>query len=184
MLKSIDTNKIDPSPFQVQKYFNQVKQKELGESIQREGLIEPIVVRLKGRLYEIIAGERRFRAIRDFTDLKTIPAQIIKADDLQARRISADENLQREDLSAIEEVEGIVEIVDAELIEDKEYASIGKNPAERVKVLMGKLDSVRASKERGSKVSKHSMQLFHIFMEQLKKYSKTYLSHWNGDHFT
>ena len=85
MLKAIDINKIDPSPFQVRKYFNQVKQKELGESIQREGLIEPIVVRLKGRRYEIIAGERRFRGIRDYANLKTIPAKINKADEFQAR---------------------------------------------------------------------------------------------------
>ena len=126
MYKLIDIKKIDPSPFQVRKYFDQVKLKELGESIQREGLIEPIVVRLKGRRYEIIAGERRFRAIRDYTNLKTIQAQIIKADDFEARRISAAENLQREDLSAIETVEAIVEIVDAELVKDKGYASIGK----------------------------------------------------------
>ena len=89
----IDIDKIDPSPFQVRKYFDQDKLKELGESIQREGLIEPIVVRRKGSRYEIIAGERRFRAVRDYTNLKTIPALIIKADDLEARRISAAENV-------------------------------------------------------------------------------------------
>jgi ParB-like chromosome segregation protein Spo0J len=89
--------------------------------------------------------------------MNTIQAQIIEVDDLQARRMSAAENLQREDLSAIEEVEAIVEIVDAELIEDKQYALMGRNPANRVRVLMGKLDSVRASKLRASEVSKHSM---------------------------
>ncbi len=88
------------------------------------------MVRRKGRRYEIIAGERRFRAVRDFTEMKTIPAQIVKATDLEARRISAAENLQREDLSAIETIEAIVEIVDSELIKDKEYVSMGKNPAE------------------------------------------------------
>ena len=67
---------------------------------------------------------RRFRSVRDFTAMETIPAQIVKATDLEARRISAAENLQREDLSAIETIEAIVEIVDAELIEDKQYASI------------------------------------------------------------
>ncbi len=118
----IDVNKIDPSPFQVRKYFDEDKQRELAESIKREGLIEPIVVRRKGRRYEIIAGERRFRAVRDFTEMKTIPAQIVKATDLEARRMSAAENLQREDLSAIEEVEAIVEIVDADLIEDAELS--------------------------------------------------------------
>ena len=78
MLKNIDLKLIDPSPFQVRKYFNLVKQKELGASIQRTGLIEPIVVRLKGRRYEIIAGERRFRATRYYTNLKTIQAQIFQ----------------------------------------------------------------------------------------------------------
>jgi len=122
MQKNIDLKLIDPSPFQVRKYSDEDKAKELAASIKREGLIEPIVVRrLKGGRYEIIAGHRRVQAVRDYTDWKTIPAQIIKVDDLQARRISAAEKLQREDLSAIEEVEAIVEIVDAELIEDSNY---------------------------------------------------------------
>ncbi len=53
------------------------------------------------------------RAVRDFTEMETIQAQIVIATNLQARRISAAENLQREDLSAIEAIEAIVEIVDA-----------------------------------------------------------------------
>ena len=65
---------------------------------------------------------------------KTIPALINKANDIQARRISAEEDLQHEDLSAIEEIEAIVEIVNTELIEDNEYASMGKNPIDSVKI--------------------------------------------------
>jgi len=149
----IDVKKIDPSPFQVRKYFDEDKQKELAESIKREGLIEPIVVRRKGRRYEVIAGERRFRAVRDFTEMKTIPAQIVIAGNLQARRIAAAENLQREDLSAIETIEAIVEIVDSELMEDIEYLSMGEKPADRVKTLLGKLDFMRRSKERGYNIS-------------------------------
>jgi ParB family chromosome partitioning protein len=144
MLKMIDVTMIDPSPFQIRQFFAEDKQKELGASIQQNGLIEPIVVRRNGgNRFHIIAGDRRFRAVRDYTDMKTIPAQIIKVNDLEARRISAAENLQREDLSAVEEIEAIVEVVDAELNGDKEYASMGKKPANRVKALMGKLDSVR-----------------------------------------
>jgi len=79
---------------------------------------------LKG--IELIAGERRFRAVRDFTEMETIQAQIVVASNLQARRISAAENLQREDLSAIETIEAIVEIMDVELVEDEEYAAMGK----------------------------------------------------------
>jgi len=117
----IDIKKIDPSPFQVCKFFHVNELKELAASILREGLIEPLMLRRKGRRYEIIAGERRFRAVRDFTEMKTIPAQIVKETDLEARRMSAAGNLQRQDSSAIEIIEAIVEIVDAELIEDIEY---------------------------------------------------------------
>jgi len=106
----IDVQKIVPSPFQVRQYFDEDKQRELAECIKRESLIEPLMVRRKGRRYEIIDGERRFRAVRDFTVMETIPAQIIKATDLEARRMSAAENLQREDLSAIETIEAVVEI--------------------------------------------------------------------------
>ena len=134
MQRVIDLRKVDPSSYQLRKHFDEDKLKELAASIQRQGLIEPIVVRAKRDRYELIAGERRFLAVREYTDIKTIQAQIVKASDLQVRRISAAENLQREDLSAIESIEGVVEIVDAELMEDKEYASMGKNPADRVKI--------------------------------------------------
>jgi len=168
----VDVNKIDPSPFQVRKFFDAHKQKELAESIKRDGVIEPIVVRPKGSRYEIIAGERRFRAVRDFTEMETIQSQIVIAGDLQARRISAAENLQREDLSAIETIEAIVEIVDAELMEDKEYASMGKNPADRVKTLLGKLDSVRRSKELGYEVGTQARLTSHKFVGSVEQIFK------------
>ncbi len=76
------------------------------------------------------------QAIRDYTGIKAVPAQVVQASDLQVRRISAAENFQREDLDAIEEFEAIVELTDAELIEDKQYASMMKNRADRVKTTM------------------------------------------------
>ena len=135
-------------------------------------MIEPIVVRPKNDRYELIAGERRFRAVRDYTGMKTIQAQIVKASELQARRISAAENLQREDLSAIETIEAVVEIVDAELIGDQEYASMGKNPADRVKTLLGKLDSVRRSKELGYEVATQARLTSHKFVGSVEKIFK------------
>jgi hypothetical protein len=104
--------------------------------------------------------------------METIQAQIVKATDLEARRMSAAENLQRQDLSAIEMIEAIVEIVDAELIEDKQYASMGKKPADRVKSLLGKLDSVRRSQVRRSEVSGHSKTLSRKFAGQVEKIFK------------
>jgi len=141
-------------------------------SIQREGLIEPIVIRPKRDRYELIAGERRFRAVRDFTQMGTIQAQIVIAGDLQARRISAAENLQREDLSAIETIEVIVEIVDAELIGDQDYASMGNKPADRVKTLLGKLDSVRRSEELGYEVASEAKLTSNKFIGSVKEIFK------------
>ncbi len=61
------------------------------------------------------------QAIRDYTGIKSVPVRVVEANDIQARRISAAENFQREDLTAIEEVEAIVEHVDVDLIEDIKY---------------------------------------------------------------
>ncbi len=89
----IDLKKIDPSPYQIRKHFDEDKLKELAATIRREGLIGPIMVRLNGGRYELIAGERRLRAVKDYIEIKAIAAQVVKANDLEARRISAAENL-------------------------------------------------------------------------------------------
>ncbi len=68
----IDLRKIDPSPYQHRRHFDKDKLRELAASIQSEGLIEPIVVRPKRERYELIAGERRFLAVRDFTEMGSI----------------------------------------------------------------------------------------------------------------
>ncbi len=99
--------------------------------------------------------------------------RIIEVDDLQARRISAAENFQREDLSVIETIEARVEIVDAELIEDKQYASMGKNPANRVKNLLGRLDSMRRCKERGYMVKGKTRQTSNTYVGRVDKIFKT-----------
>jgi hypothetical protein len=105
--------------------------------------------------------------------MKAVQSQIVHVDDLQARRISAAENMQREDLSAIETIEAIVEIVDAELIQDEKYAGMGKTPADRVKALLGQLDSVRRSQIRGSEVCGHTKALSHKFVGQVEKIFKS-----------
>jgi len=168
----IDVRKIDPSPYQHRRHFDEDKLRELAASIQREGLIEPIIVRPIDKRYELIAGERRFRAVRDFTEMKTIQAQIVIASNLQTRRISAAENIQREDLSAIETIEAIVEIVDAELIEDTQYASMGKKPADRVKTLLGKLDSVRRSEGLGYEVASEAKLTSNKFIGSVQEIFK------------
>ncbi len=167
--RAIDLRDIDPSPYQHRKIFDSDKLKELAASIQRDGLIAPILVRPAGNRFELIAGERRFRAIRDHTDRQTIQAQIVEVDDIGAQRISATENIQREDLTVFETIEAIVKLVDAELIGDKEYGPMGKNPVDRVKTLLGKLDLIRRSKQRGSEISVDAKSLSHKFVGQVEK---------------
>jgi len=170
--RAIGLRDIDPSPFQHRKNFDSDKLKELASSIQRDGLISPILVRPMGNRFELIAGERRFRTIRDHTDRQTIAARIVEVDDIGARRKSAAENLQREDLTVFETIEAIVKLVDAELIGDKEYGSMGKNPVDRVKTLLGQLDSMRRSKERGSSITDEIKCLSNKFVGQVKKIFK------------
>ena len=170
--KAINLQDIDRSPYQRRRYFDEDKLKELAASIQRDGLIEPIVVRPKSGRYELIAGERRLRAIRDYTEMNTIQTQVVHVGDLQARRMSAAENMQREDLSAIEAIEASVEIVDAELIEDIAYSSMAKLSMDRVKTLLAKLDSVRRSEERRSKITEEVKDLSHKFMGQVEQIFK------------
>ena len=96
----------------------------------------------------------------------------VAVDDIGARRMSAAENLQREDLTVFEIIESIVEMVNAEMIGDKEYGSMGKIPVDRVKALLGKLDSIVTIKIRGSKVSKEAESLLRKFAQQVEKIFK------------
>jgi len=169
-LKYILTKSIVPSPFQKRKFFDDEKLKNLALSITTDGLIEPIVTRQKGEKYELIAGERRFRAVTEYTRLTTIQSKIIEVDDLQARRISAAENFQREDFSAIESIEAIVEIVDAHLFEDSEYAAMGISPEKRVNTLLSKLHSIHVRQNKQSILSEDEHILFSKFTKQVNKY--------------
>lgn len=131
IFQEIPVNLIDPSPYQHRRNFAKNKLNELANSIKRDGLIEPVVARAQNGRYELIAGERRWRAAQ-LAELDTILTKVIEVSDLQARRMCAAENLQREDLSAEEEIRAIVEIIDAELIEDDYYRLFGNDPVIRV----------------------------------------------------
>jgi len=105
----IPVDKIRPNPFQPRTSFDKEKLEELAGSIKEKGLIEPIVVRKKGETYEIIVGERRWRACQ-FAELHKIPAIIKEVDDLEAREISLVENWHRLNLNTIETEEFIYKL--------------------------------------------------------------------------
>ena len=98
----IDLDELRPNPYQPRKVFNDEALAELSESIKEHGVFQPIIVKKSIKGYEIIAGERRVRASR-MAGLKKIPAIVRNLDDEQMMEIALLENLQRENLSAIEE---------------------------------------------------------------------------------
>lgn len=98
----IDINKVQPYKSQPRKYFNDDTLEELALSIKNVGIISPIIVKKKGNFYEIISGERRFRAAKKLK-LKKIPIIIKEYDDLVSLEVSLIENIQRENLNPIEE---------------------------------------------------------------------------------
>lgn len=101
-IKEIPINKLRVNPYQPRKTFNQESLQELADSIKEHGVIQPIIVKKSIKDYEIVAGERRFRASR-LAGKETIPAIIKDFTDEQMMEIAVLENLQRENLNSIEE---------------------------------------------------------------------------------
>lgn len=98
--------KIEPNPLQPRSYFDEAELQELADSIAQHGVIQPLTVRkTPNDFYQIIAGERRWRAARQ-AGLTEIPAVIVEADDRKAMELAMIENLQRQDLNPIEEARG------------------------------------------------------------------------------
>lgn len=104
-------SKIVPNKYQPRNIFNDEKIVELSESIKEHGVIQPIVVRKFKDGYEIIAGERRYRASK-LVGLDKVPAIIREYDDKQSASIAIVENIQREDLTAIEEALAYKQLID------------------------------------------------------------------------
>lgn len=121
--------KIEPNPYQPRKEFEKSQLVDLAESIQSEGLIQPIVVREANGSYQLIAGERRWRAFQ-LLKLKTIPARILEAGDSSAASMALIENLQRENLNPVEEAMGFASLVrDFDLTQEQVAERVGRGRA-------------------------------------------------------
>lgn len=107
---SLPLSQIIPPQSQPRKYFSSSGMNSLITSIKREGILQPLLVRPLGEQYELVAGERRYRAAL-ILELTEVPVTIRHLDDTEAKLIALTENLQREDLNAIEETEGILALL-------------------------------------------------------------------------
>ena len=123
----ISLEEIKKNPYQPRTYFNEEKLNELKESIEINGLLQPIIVKKAVKGYYIIAGERRYRAF-ELLDRKEIPAIIKEMTDEEMMVFAVLENLQREDLSALEESESYKNLMDKMSLTQEELAKkLGKS---------------------------------------------------------
>jgi ParB family transcriptional regulator, chromosome partitioning protein len=110
-LREIPVGRITPNPFQPRKHFDTSAMDDLRGSIAEYGVLVPIIVRRRGENFELIAGERRWRAAAAL-QRPTIPAIVRESDDRDSLEVAIIENLQRENLNAIEESAGFASLMD------------------------------------------------------------------------
>ncbi len=124
-IEELPVKNISPNPFQPRKHFDETALKELSRSIKEHGLLQPIVVVEKGRGYLLIAGERRLRAHK-LAKLPTIKAIIanVEIDEVRLRELALIENIQRENLNAIELANSYAELIEVHKITHDELSAI------------------------------------------------------------
>ena len=123
----ISIHDVKPNANQPRKVFDEEKIAELAASIKENGIIQPLIVRKKGKGYEIVAGERRWRASVK-AELKEVPCIVRELDDEQNMLLAIVENMQREDLNPMEEAEGLNQMIAAYgLTQEQVSKSIGKS---------------------------------------------------------
>lgn len=126
-LREIETIKIKPNPYQPRTAFHEEALAEMAASIRENGVLQPIIVTHSGDAFQIVAGERRFRAAV-MAGRRSVPAIIRTVDARQMRLLALIENLQREDLDPIEEAHGYQALLDADSLTQEEIAEkVGKD---------------------------------------------------------
>src|SRR5512143_2186986 len=125
-INEIELDKIVPNEYQPRKVFNDEKMKELAASIKEQGVIQPVIVHRAGSGYQLIAGERRWRASR-LAGLKTIPALVKEATKRELLEMALIENIQREDLNPLEAAEAYKRLQDEFKLTQEDLAKrVGK----------------------------------------------------------
>jgi len=127
--QEIPVHLIEPSPYQARREFPSEQLGELADSIRSEGLLQPIVVRKTGDKFQLIAGERRWRAFQ-LLKIKSIAARIVDASNASSAALGLIENLQREGLNPIEEAHGYASLIrDFDLTQESAAERVGKGRA-------------------------------------------------------
>lgn len=157
-------NEVEPNANQPRKDFDPAELETLAESINQYGMIQPITVRSIDGMYQIITGERRWRAAR-MAGLSEVPVMIITADDKKAAELALVENIQRSDLNPIEEALGFAALIDEHGLTQEEAAKrIGKSRSAVTNSLrlLNLPESVRKMIENGELSTGHAKVLLGI----------------------
>ena len=168
-LLNLPISKVEPSADQPRERFDPEALEDLADSIRQHGVLQPIAVRaLGGGYYQIIAGERRWRAARE-AGLDTIPARVMEADDRSARVLALVENLQRQDLNPVEQAKGLNSLMkDFGLTQEAAAEQVGfSRPAVANALrLLSLPEPVLAMLEEGSLTSGHARALLALGDEE------------------
>ncbi len=126
-VRRVPLQQVVPCPFQPRKSFAPEALQELADSIREQGIVQPLVVRARGEHYELIAGERRWRAAQKL-GLSEVPVLVREADDQAVMELALIENLQRENLNPIEEAQGFAQLIEQfHLRQEDAAAKVGKS---------------------------------------------------------
>ena len=160
----IAINDLIPNPYQPRKTFEPAKLKELVNSIRESGVIQPLIVRKAGEKYEIVAGERRWRAAKE-VGLDFVPAVVRKYDDATMMEVALIENMQRSDLNPMEEAEGLRNMMEKLGITQAEVAKkmgMSKTAVSNALRLLNLPDSIRKFVEKGDMTMGQVRPLFGV----------------------
>ena len=178
-VSTLPISQIESYAGQPRKHFDQDSLEELAESIREHGIIQPLTVRkLSSGYYQIIAGERRWRAAK-LADLREIPVVVIEADDRKAMELAMIENLQREDLNPMEEAEGFRVLMDQYGLTQEQAASqVGKSRSAVANALrlLHLAPSVRKLVEENKLSAGHARALLPLDQKTQEKTAQTVVS--------
>jgi ParB/RepB/Spo0J family partition protein len=156
-LTNLAVTDIDPSPYQMRQHFDVVGLKELAASIRSQGLLSPILVRPKDDGYELVAGERRLRAVKTL-GWETIPAQVRELSDDEAREAGCAENLERESLLPLEAAAAIAGLVSTGKTAEQIAEMLGKSPGWVAK--RAKLNDLSLAWREAINLQEHAVHLW------------------------
>ena len=164
----VDLTKIEPRPDQPRQMFDEDGLRDLSHSIRMHGLLQPITVRpLADGYYQIVAGERRWRAAR-MAGLERVPVRIVQADDKKSQELSLVENLQRIDLNPMEEARGYQTLIDTfGMTQELVSESVGRSRSSVANALrlLGLYPSVMELVESGALSAGHARALLPLDQE-------------------